>query len=187
MAWSTAKRGGPVERKPVKVTMGGKAEAERSYAKILPFLYLGDEETASDLKTLQTLKIQFVLNATEDVEDFFATSGIKYLKLNISDWEYEDITKHFPESNGFIEEARQSGSCCLVHCSGGLSRGPAIVIAYLMKHQDLPLKEAYKLVKDVKSGIEPNEGFVKQLLKYEESFGKLPSMTIEDFSFSAED
>ena len=36
----------------------------------------------------------------------------------------------------------------LVHCQGGVSRSAAITIAYLMYHMKLPLKDAYKFVKD---------------------------------------
>lgn len=54
-----------------------------------------------------------------------------------------------------------------MHCNAGVSRAPTIVIAYLMKKFNMRLKEAYDLVKSVRSSIRPNEGFMKTLKEYE--------------------
>ena len=60
------------------------------------------------------------------------------------------------------------GGKALVHCVAGVSRSAAIVIAYLMKHKRLPLREAFTLVRARRPFIRPNVGFWRQLIDYEQ-------------------
>lgn len=55
----------------------------------------------------------------------------------------------------------------LVHCQGGVSRSPTVVIAYLMHLKKLSLTEAYQFVKDKRTCIAPNLNFMGQLLQME--------------------
>ncbi len=74
----------------------------------------------------------------------------------------------------------------LVHCQGGVSRSAAITIAYLMYHMKLPLKDAYKFVKDKRSCIAPNLNFMGQLMEFEKQICdnqlKRTESSKEDFS-----
>ncbi len=54
----------------------------------------------------------------------------------------------------------------LVHCKMGVSRSASTVIAYAMKQQHWPLDVALAYVRDRRSIIKPNEGFMKQLQTY---------------------
>ena len=51
----------------------------------------------------------------------------------------------------------------LVHCQAGRSRSASIVISYLMQHHHKSLREAYFWVKERRSLIQPNTGFMTQL------------------------
>lgn len=44
----------------------------------------------------------------------------------------------------FIHQQRQRGAV-LVHCKGGINRSPCLVVAYLMKYEQLALAEALEL------------------------------------------
>lgn len=53
-----------------------------------------------------------------------------------------------------------------MHCKMGVSRSASTVIAYAMKQQRWPLDVALAYVRDRRSIVKPNEGFMKQLQTY---------------------
>lgn len=61
---------------------------------------------------------------------------------------------------------RKSGQAVLVHCKMGVSRSASTVIAYAMKQQYWTLEVALNYVRDRRSIVKPNEGFMKQLQTY---------------------
>jgi len=67
--------------------------------------------------------------------------------INVLDVPWENIIKHFPIANKFINEALTSGTGVLVHCYAGVSRSAAFVIAYLMSNQKMGMVQAMSLVK----------------------------------------
>lgn len=66
------------------------------------------------------------------------------------------------------ECARKNNQKVLVHCQAGISRSPTIVIAYLMKKQNLSMNDAYNLVSDKRKIIGPNLLFMSQLSEYDD-------------------
>jgi len=54
-----------------------------------------------------------------------------------------------------------------VHCMGGVSRSPTIILAYLMERYNLSLKKALQYMVDRKDKVCPNTGFYNQLEEYE--------------------
>jgi len=87
-----------------------------------------------------------------------------------------EISKYFQEAHNFIEEGRAKNCKVLVHCEGGISRSPTIVIAYLMRYNGMTLKDALEHVSQKRPIISPNMGFMNELKKYEqclEEEGKL--------------
>ena len=52
-------------------------------------------------------------------------------------------------------------------CLPFMFRSATMVIAYLMRHEGKPLKEAYRFVKSKRSLIKPNYGFWAELVDYE--------------------
>ena len=55
------------------------------------------------------------------------------------------------------------GNKVLVHCQGGISRSPTLVIAYLVQKKNLTLGNSFELVREKRPIIDPNEGFLYQL------------------------
>lgn len=135
---------------------------------ILPFLYLGNEEGAADEALIDRLSIKYILNLTPRCPNFFSQrSDMHYKQIKVNDSNQEDIGQHFDEAIQFIDEAREQGSCVLVHCHAGVSRSATVTVAYIMKRRGLCLGDAYKFVKDLRPVISPNLNFMGQLLKYE--------------------
>lgn len=59
-------------------------------------------------------------------------------------------------------------STFLFHCYAGVSRSATLCIAMLMKLFYLPAKDAYQIAKQGRPIINPNQGFVDALLRFEE-------------------
>jgi len=54
----------------------------------------------------------------------------------------------------------------LVHCLMGMSRSATLVLAFLMKKENMTVVEAFKQVL-LSRDIRPNDGFIKQLAEYQ--------------------
>jgi protein-tyrosine phosphatase len=55
----------------------------------------------------------------------------------------------------------------LVHCQMGMSRSSSLVIAFLMKEYGMDYHIAKKFAKDRRPIVQPNEGFERELKKFE--------------------
>lgn len=132
------------------------------------FLFLGDFESANCKQQLEHLKISHVLNVTTS-PDLGKHSGITTLHLHIQDHETENIRALFSPACDFITSARDSKGRVLVHCMAGRSRSASVVLAYLMRHHQFPLNEAFFHAKKRRSLICPNWGFWQQLIEEEKA------------------
>ena len=74
-----------------------------------------------------------------------------------------------------------SGGRVFVHCFAGVSRSATIVIAYLMKEHGLSFSAAFKFVKNKRCFINPNEGFRRQLVHYQNELEALRKIGCLDF------
>ncbi|ETO15923.1 Dual specificity phosphatase, catalytic domain containing protein [Reticulomyxa filosa] len=87
---------------------------------------------------------------------------------NVVDREDFPIKQVFHKAYKLIDETLfEHKKSVLVHCNMGVSRSATIVIAYLIKKCCLNYQEAYTLLKQCRKEINPNRGFVKQLLEWE--------------------
>ncbi|XP_010227090.1 PREDICTED: dual specificity protein phosphatase 5 [Tinamus guttatus] len=159
---------------------------------ILPFLYLGSAYHASKCEFLANLHITALLNVSRRSSEPF-TDQYCYKWIPVEDSHAADISSHFQEAIDFIDCVRRAGGKILVHCEAGISRSPTICMAYLMKTKRLRLEEAFDYVKQRRSLISPNFGFMGQLLQYEsEILSSTPSPPVasckrEAVSFFAEE
>lgn len=123
-------------------------------SQILPHLFLGGKAEAKTKSSLQTLKIKYILNCTPsrntDPENgcpnFFEKDRLfKYCRIPVFDNKGEDLLGHLDTAFRFIEEGKHYGGV-LVHCHKGVSRSASIVLAYLMKYNEMTLDEALSYV-----------------------------------------
>ena len=71
-----------------------------------------------------------------------------------------------------VDDARSRGGRVLVHCVAGISRSVTVTIAYIMQEFDLSLNDAFDFVKQRKSDVSPNFGFMGQLLEFQKKLDK---------------
>uniref|UniRef100_A0A2K6E2W2 Dual specificity phosphatase 16 n=1 Tax=Macaca nemestrina TaxID=9545 RepID=A0A2K6E2W2_MACNE len=135
--------------------------------RILPNLYLGCQRDVLNKELMQQNGIGYVLNASSTCPkpDFIPESH--FLRVPVNDSFCEKILPWLDKSVDFIEKAKASNGCVLVHCLAGISRSATIAIAYIMKRMDMSLDEAYRFVKEKRPTISPNFNFLGQLLDYE--------------------
>ncbi|CAK6956589.1 protein phosphatase Slingshot homolog 3 [Scomber scombrus] len=134
-------------------------------SKIFDYLYLGSEWNAANFEELQKNNIGYILNVTREIDNFFPES-FNYMNIRVYDVEATDLLPHWTDTFNFINTARKSGQGVLVHCKMGVSRSASTVIAYAMKQQHWPLDVALGFVRECRSIVKPNEGFMKQLQTY---------------------
>uniref|UniRef100_A0A8D0L401 Dual specificity protein phosphatase n=1 Tax=Sphenodon punctatus TaxID=8508 RepID=A0A8D0L401_SPHPU len=159
---------------------------------ILPFLYLGSAYHASKCEFLANLHITALLNVSRKSSEPFKDQYC-YKWIPVEDSHTADISSHFQEAIDYIDCIRRAGGKILVHCEAGISRSPTICMAYLMKMKKFRLEEAFDYIKQRRSLISPNFGFMGQLLQYEsEILSSTPSPPVascnrEAVSFFAEE
>ncbi|VDK75234.1 unnamed protein product [Litomosoides sigmodontis] len=135
-------------------------------SQIFPYLYLGTEWNACDWQWLENNGIKYIVNVTNEVENFFP-ARLKYLKIRVSDEASTELLKYWNQTNHFIKEAKEKGGVVLVHCKKGISRSSSTVIAFAMKEYGWALSQAMEHVKNKRGCITPNIGFVEQLRTFE--------------------
>ncbi|NXT61591.1 DUS28 phosphatase, partial [Chaetops frenatus] len=127
-------------------------------------LFLGTARAACDEELLAREGVTFCVNVTRQ-QPF---PGVRGIRVPVFDDPAEDLSRFFEPCGAAIEEAVRAGGKCLVYCKNGRSRSAAICTAYLMRHRQLPLKDAFEAVKAARPVAEPNAGFWSQLQRYEE-------------------
>lgn len=68
---------------------------------ILPFLFLGNERDAN-AKSLEKLKIKYVLDITSQLSETFEKSGVRYKRLSAADSYHQNLIQYFEEAFEFI-------------------------------------------------------------------------------------
>lgn len=86
-------------------------------------------------------------------------------RITIEDQEDCSIYPFFVESHAFIKDQLQKHNV-FVHCQMGISRSSSLVIAFLMREYGMPFEKAHLHTKSKRPIIEPNEGFVNDLMRY---------------------
>ncbi|XP_078506569.1 dual specificity protein phosphatase 15 [Lissotriton helveticus] len=132
--------------------------------KILPSLYLGSLVDSKDWTQLRRNGITHIISVLGKPQPLL--QEFTYLCIPLPDSPEISIQKHFKECVTFIHFCRMKGGNCLVHCLAGISRSPTIVAAYIMTVTGLGSQQVLDAVKVLRPGINPNEGFRRQLEDY---------------------
>ncbi|KAG5832038.1 hypothetical protein ANANG_G00286860 [Anguilla anguilla] len=129
---------------------------------ILPHLYLGAEsDVTQDCLTSQG--ISYVLSVSRCCPQPSFLPQAQYFRIPIDDSLRDELLPWIPEALQFIDGAVSLGCSVLVHCAAGISRSPALTVAYVMYRLGLDLDDAYRFVKERRPSISPNFNFLGQL------------------------
>ncbi|KAI9485121.1 hypothetical protein BDB00DRAFT_851596 [Zychaea mexicana] len=138
-------------------------------SRILPFLYLGNLNHATNPEMLKALGITHIVSVGEDAN--LDQSQFKLLFLdNLYDDGIDSIRGRLEETMRFVDEAYEQNSYCLIHCRVGVSRSAAITICYVMHHLKHSLVQAYLYVRARRLNviIQPNLKFMYEMLQLEQ-------------------
>ncbi|XP_019740401.1 dual specificity protein phosphatase 8 [Hippocampus comes] len=149
MVWSME---GETERPPLSI--------------ILPRLYLGAESDVTQ-DGLASLGISYVLSVSRCSPRPSFLPCSRYLRIPIDDSLWDDLLPWIPQALRFIDAAMSSGASVLVHCAAGISRSPALAVAYIMYSSGMDLDHAYRFVKERRPSISPNFNFLGQLQHFQ--------------------
>lgn len=130
-------------------------------------LYQGRGDQATNIKVVTDLQITHIINITQEHVSAFPEK-IQYLTLKLDDVSQTQLIKHFDKTTHFLESALSNGGRVLVHCNLGVSRSSTISIAYLIHAKKWTLQQSHEFLKDKRTCIRPNRGFLKQLAIWEE-------------------
>ncbi|KAG1690056.1 hypothetical protein DVH05_028394 [Phytophthora capsici] len=133
-------------------------------------LFVGSIHAAFNAETLKANKISHVLNLAGSYATF--PEDFTYLSLSIRDKEYASLLSCLPIAAMFIDAGLKSGGV-LVHCAGGRSRSPAVVMAFLMMKQQMSYADASAQVKALRPVVSLNVGFDAQLKCLETARGNV--------------
>jgi protein-tyrosine phosphatase len=128
--------------------------------KILPDLFLGDRGDAADRERLRKRGITHIVNCSKELPCHFEGEFIYlWLKMEDPDPAFAGKIREFCE---FIDAGRGHGKV-MVHCTGGVSRSPAVILAYLCQLNGSLEQAAERLSRAVQTGID--ESFLYQLAR----------------------
>ncbi|KAK0156316.1 Dual specificity protein phosphatase 8 [Merluccius polli] len=174
--WGTfaGRRGKERKRSPDMVYYREAGSERPPLSLILPHLYLGAERDVTQ-ESLSSRGISYVLSVSRCSPQPAFLPVSRYLRIPIDDSLRDDLLPWIPSALRFIDGAMSSGGAVLVHCAAGISRSPALAVAYIMYSLGLDLDHAYRFVKERRPSISPNFNFLGQLQHFQGSLGQKSS------------
>ena len=156
------------------------------------FLFLSDMTAALDENVVlgrHGYGFTHIINATNGCapNKFADTAAIQYLNINIEDdaASGDEMLAAFDTASKWVLANGIHDMRLLVHCMCGVSRSASIVIALLAKlqigvPQGASVWRCLKLVKEHRPVVQPNAGFLRALLSWQDSLSPESKLTADE-------
>lgn len=140
-------------------------------------LFIGDLASASNAEAMKEQGITHIVAVYNGAIEIFKDE-FKYMIIHINDDTWDNIMKHFDETNRFIDDALQNqDSKVMIHCQRGASRSVTIFLAYTLYKMNFAKQIPFDQIDDVITSVleevrthrpiaDPNEGFIRALREY---------------------
>ena len=140
---------------------------------------MGSISSSCNREKLHEYKIETIISAyLGSVASF--PYDFNYERAKLRDIEDEDIISNFETLLPIIHRELINNRGVLVHCIAGRSRSSSIVAAYLIKYNNMTTDEAIEFIKNKRSQVEPNPGYIRQLKEFEEMVKKEETIKKEE-------
>jgi len=134
------------------------------YHEIIPNLFCGSQPRhKDDVQELhQDLGVTAILSLQQDkdmqhwgvnpeeIRNHCQHLGINLMRRPVKDFDPNSLRKTLPSAVSALHEEISAGGKVYVHCTAGLGRAPAVVIAYLYWFRGLPLHQAYDFLTSIR-------------------------------------
>ena len=129
--------------------------------KIISELWLGTKKDSENVEDMRRNGITHVVNCASECNCMFP-EVMQYLHLRLRDPDDSLATK-IADTMKFINVGRHEGSV-LVHCTGGLSRSPSVIMSYLI-HCGMTVNDATTTLTRAVT-TRPNDMFLRQICSH---------------------
>jgi len=128
------------------------------------FLVLSSSAILRKPNALRALRVSHCLNLAGNCE--FA-ENLSVLDAHFKDATVSEVAALLEPMMRFLREARAAKKIVLVQCLAGMSRSPAVVVAYLVLECGQRVDDALELVRTRRPCVRPNKSILEFLRKRE--------------------
>ena len=160
-------------------------------------IYIGPyPQNEEDISLLARSEITGVLNVQTDMDfthrqinwtsnlNSYKKHEIEIVRYPIRDFDSEDLSEKLKGAAEKLKDLLQGGKSVYVHCTAGMSRAAATVIAYLVLYDNYSLEEAYEYVKFYRNIICPNMTVLSKVLSMDENKKEITSKELNNYKYN---
>ena len=127
-------------------------------------IYLGNAYNASNFTYLKSFNIKIIINASNEINNYFPEEFTYYKLLDIYDDNKSKINIYFDKFINIINDNKNKN--ILIHCYMGSSRSACLVLLYLIKVKKLNIDNAIQFLKKKSDTFNINIKFLNEIKSY---------------------
>ena len=164
---------------------------DNDMVEVFPYIFISNWYSSNNPQQLKKNNIKAVVTVetnpkSPNILKYYKNNGIDFMYLYAADVPFYPIEIYFDRSYDFINKHVSRGQNVLIHCYAGVSRSSTIILNYIIRKlyegnymiKLCPcnvLKYALNIIREHRNIINPNKGFIKDLLlkakEYQKKYG----------------